>query len=201
VASTKAPVDDYDYSYDGGDTVSVQEYPDEDLPTNSEAQEGSGDDSEPEEETKGSSIIPIIIAVCLIILLVGVGFWFAHYTKKLPDVFYNKRWKPVNTEDLVQDEEDRHPSIIKNGGLDETALTEAGDVVNVDKDLTTVTWTSDEKEDLKKDLKKEEEVKDDKIIKEEKETEKEAEKEAEKEVEKEAETAAGEEAPLKPEEN
>ena len=49
----------------------------------------------------------------------------------------------MNTEDLVGDEEDRHPSIIKNGGLDETALTEAGEV-NVNNDMTTVTWTSDE---------------------------------------------------------
>ena len=102
----------------------------------------------------------------------------------------------------MQDEEDRHPSIIKNGGLDETALTEAGDTnVNVNNELTTVTWTSDEKEDLKK-----EESKEEKVTKEEKETEKEVEKEAEKEAEKEVEkeekeTPAGEDAPLKPEEN
>ena len=105
----------------------------------------------------------------------------------------------MNTEDLAQDEEDRHPSIIKNGGLDETALTEAGDNnVNVNNEMTTVTWTSDEKEDLKKEDAKEEE----KVTKEEKETEKEVEKEAEKEAEKEEkETPAGEDAPLKPEEN
>lgn len=110
----------------------------------------------------------------------------------------------MNTEDLVGDEEDRHPSIIKNGGLDETALTEAGEV-NVNNDMTTVTWTSDEKEDLKKADTKEE-----KVTKEEKEPEKEAAKETEKEVEKEAEkegekeekeAPAGEDAPLKPEEN
>merc|ERR1712241_1338894 len=111
------------------------------------------------------------IAVCLIILLVGLGLAGLHYKKKLPASFYNlcnRRWKPVNTEDLVGDEEDRHPSIIKNGGLDETALTEAGEV-NVNNDMTTVTWTSDEKEDLKKADTKEE-----KVTKEEKEPEKEA---------------------------
>ena len=116
----------------------------------------------------------------------------------------NRRWKPVNTEDLVQDEEDRHPSIIKNGGLDETTLTEAGDNVNVNNDLTTVTWTSDEKEDLKKEDLKKEDSKEEKVVKEEKETEKEVEKEAEKEAEKEEaekESPAGEDAPLKPEEN
>ena len=107
----------------------------------------------------------------------------------------------MNTEDLAGDEEDRHPSIIKNGGgLDETALTEAGDAVNVNNEMTTVTWTSDEKEDLKK-----EESKEEKVTKEEKEPEKEVEKEAEKEAEKETaeekEAPAGEEAPLKPEEN
>merc|ERR1711936_1201759 len=145
----------------------------------------------------GTSIVPIIIAVCLLILVGGLVLIMGlHYKRKLPASFYNvfsPRWKPVNTEDLVQDEEDRHPSIIKNGGLDETALTEAGDNVNVNNDLTTATWTSDEKEDLKKADSKEE-----KVTKEEKETEKEAEKEAEKE---EKEAPAGEDAPLKPEEN
>merc|ERR1711874_769353 len=110
--------------------------------------------------------------------------------RKLPASFYNvfsPRGKPVNTEDLVQDEEDRHPYIIKNGGLDETALTEAGDVVNVNNDLTTVTWTSDEKEDLKKEEPKED-------------VEKKEEKNEEKGEEK-AEEGEGEDAPLKPEEN
>merc|ERR1719510_2052439 len=162
-----------------------------------------GDD----DDTKTTSIIPIVIAVCLIILLVGLGLAGLHYRKKLPASFYNlcnRRWKPVNTEDLAGDEEDRHPSIIKNGGLDETALTEAGDNVNVNNDLTTVTWTSDEKEDLKKEDLKKEDSKEEKVVKEEKETEKEVEKEAEKEAEKEEaekESPAGEDAPLKPEEN
>ena len=72
-------------------------------------------------------------------------------------------------------------SIIK-AGLDETAMTEAGEAdttaaANINNDLTTVTWTSDEKEDLKKE--------DDKIIKDEKETEKEEVKEEKKEETKE----------------
>jgi len=127
-----------------------------------------------------------------------------HYKRKLPASFYNvfsPRWKPVNTEDLVQDEEDRHPSIIKNGGLDETALTEAGDVVNVNNDLTTVTWTSDEKEDLKKDEPKEDVEKKEEKNEEKKEEKKEEEKDTEKEGEEKAEEGEGEDAPLKPEEN
>ena len=114
---------------------------------------------------------------------------------------FSPRWKPVNTEDLVQDEEDRHPSIIKNGGLDETALTEAGDVVNVNNDLTTVTWTSDEKEDLKKDEPKEDVEKKEEKNEEKKEEKKEEEKDTEKEGEEKAEEGEGEDAPLKPEEN
>ena len=113
---------------------------------------------------------------------------------------FSPRWKPVNTEDVAQDEEDRHPSIIKNGGLDETALTEAGEV-NVNNDLTTVTWTSDEKEDLKKEQKDEEEKKEEKKDEEKKDEEK---KEEKKEVEKEEEDKSvegeGEAAPLKPSE-
>ena len=101
----------------------------------------------------------------------------------------------------MQDEEDRHPSIIKNGGLDDTALTEAGDVVNVNNDLTTVTWTSDEKEDLKKEEPKEDVEKKEEKNEEKKEEKKEEEKDTEKEGEEKAEEGEGEDAPLKPEEN
>merc|ERR1719336_3801313 len=119
-----------------------------------------------------------------VLLIMGL-----HYKRKLPASFYNvfsPRWKPVNTEDVAQDEEDRHPSIIKNGGLDETALTEAGEV-NVNNDLTTVTWTSDEKEDLKKEQKDEEEKKEEK-------------NEVEKEEQYKSVEVEGEAAPLKPSE-
>ena len=113
---------------------------------------------------------------------------------------FSPRWKPVNTEDLVEkDEEDRHPSIIKNGGLDETALTEAGEV-NVNNDLTTVTWTSDEKEDLKKEEQKVEEEKKDEEKDDEKKEEQKDEEKKDKEEEKTVE-GEGEDAPLKPEEN
>merc|ERR1719336_1574717 len=114
-----------------------------------------------------------------LVLIMGL-----HYKRKLPASFYNvfsPRWKPVNTEELVQDEEDRHPSIIKNGGLDETALTEAGDVVNVNNDLTTVTWTTDEKEDLKKEEQKAEDEKKEEKKEEEKKDEKKDEKKADDE--------------------
>jgi len=168
------------------------------------------DDEDDEDDREGTSIVPIIIAVCLLILVGGLVLIMGlHYKRKLPASFYNvfsPRWKPVNTEDLVEkDEEDRHPSIIKNGGLDETALTEAGEV-NVNNDLTTVTWTSDEKEDLKKEEQKveeqkvEEEKKDEKKDDEKKEEEQKDEEKNDKEEEKTVE-AEGEEAPLKPEEN
>ena len=103
---------------------------------------------------------------------------------------FGPRWKPVmTTEEMAQQEdEERHPNILKNN-LDETAMTEDG--VNVNNDLTTVTWTSDEKEELKK----EEEAKDEKIIKDEKETEKKEEPEEEKKEE------AKEEDPLKKDED
>lgn len=94
----------------------------------------------------------------------------------------------MTTEEMAQQEdEERHPNILKNN-LDETAMTEDG--VNVNNDMTTVTWTSDEKEELKK-----EEAKDEKIIKDEKETEKKEEPEEEKKDE------AKEEDPLKKDED
>ena len=78
---------------------------------------------------------------------------------------FGPRWKPVNTDEDAE-EETKHPNILKNKeDLDETTKSEEG--VNLNN-MTTVTWTTDEKqEDLKK-----EEVKDEKIVKDEKETEK-----------------------------
>ena len=103
----------------------------------------------------------------------------------------------MKTEETEDDDEAKHPNILKNKDtdLDETAKSEEG--VNINN-ATTVTWTTDEKEDLKK-----EEVKDEKIVKDEKETEKsEEKKEAEKVEEKdtEEEKPATEEEPLKKDE-
>ena len=114
---------------------------------------------------------------------------------------FGPRWKPVNTSDEDTEDEAKHPNILKNKeDLDETAKSEEG--VNLNN-MTTVTWTTDEKqEDLKKeDLEKEEE-KDEKIVKDEKETEKkEEEKPAPAEEKKEEEKPAAEEEPLKKEED
>merc|ERR1712203_85051 len=143
-----------------------------------------------------SPIIPIVIAVCLIILIGGMSIMFGlHYKRKLPSCFYSmfsQRWKPVMNNDdfpLQEDDEERHPSIIKNGGADDSVLSELGDgeKANINNDLTTVTWTSDEKDE------KEEKKDDEKIIKDEK---KDEEKKEEVKEEK-----ATEETPLKEEEN
>eukprot|EP00092_Neocalanus_flemingeri_P063095 GFUD01076268.1.p1 GENE.GFUD01076268.1~~GFUD01076268.1.p1 ORF type:complete len:102 (-),score=58.72 GFUD01076268.1:26-331(-) len=84
----------------------------------------------------------------------------------------------MNNDDFPQqDEEDRHPSIIKNGGLDDTVMSEIGDNAKVNNDLTTVTWTSDEKDEKDEKIEKEEKKDDEKIIKDEKEDEKKEDKE------------------------
>ena len=109
---------------------------------------------------------------------------------------FGPRWKPVNTTDEDAEDETKHPNILKNKeNLDETTKSEEG--VNLNN-MTTVTWTTDEKQE---DLKKEEEVKDEKIVKDEKETEKkEEEKPAPVEEKKEEDKPAAEEEPLKKEE-
>ena len=94
----------------------------------------------------------------------------------------------TNDEMAAQEDEEKHPSILKNQDLNETAMTEDG--VNVNNDLTTVTWTSDEKEELKK---AEEKKDDEKIVKDEKETEKEVKEEAKEEVKEEVKDEAKEE--------
>merc|ERR1712227_436584 len=140
----------------------------------------------------------IVIAVCLIILIGGAAAMFGlHYTKKLPQSFYNlfsPRWKPVNTNEQEEDEE-KHPTILKKD-LNETAMSEDGEGVKVDvNSMTTVTWTTDEKEDLKK-----EETKVDEKKEEEKEEEKESEKEKPEEKEEEP-AVPTEEDPLKKDED
>ena len=136
-------------------------------------------------------------------------FWSQTYLRKLKIKFsknnicfstFGPRWKPVNTSDEEAEDESKHPNILKNKeDLDETAKSEEG--VNLNN-MTTVTWTTDEKqEDLKKEDLEKEEDKDEKIVKDEKETEKkEEEKPAPVEEKKEEEKPAAEEEPLKKEE-
>merc|ERR1712098_370034 len=121
----------------------------------------------------------------------AAAVFFLHYKRKLPQSFYNvfsPRWKPVNTNEQ-EDDEERHPNILKKD-LNETAMSEEGGKVDVNN-MTTVTWTTDEKEDLKKEEAKEEEKK---------EEEKDAEKEK-KEEEEEKPAAPTEEDPLKKDED
>merc|ERR1712029_314728 len=137
----------------------------------------------------GSNLAPIIIAVVIIgIIAAGAALFFLHVKKLLPQGFYNTfgpRWKPVNTSDEEAEDESKHPNILKNKeDLDETAKSEEG--VNLNN-MTTVTWTTDEKqEDLKKENLEKEEDKD--------------EKPAPVEEKKEEEKPAAEEEPLKKEE-
>lgn len=125
-----------------------------------------------------------------------------HYKRKLPACFYRMftpRWKPVMSTDEypeVEDDDDKekHPSIIKNNGditdLNVSELGPMGDGANINNDLTTVTWTSDEKDE--EENTKEEKIVDEKVVEDEKEKEK---KEDEKEEK------ATEDTPLQDEEN
>ena len=106
---------------------------------------------------------------------------------------FSPRWKPVNTNEQ-EDDEERHPNILKKD-LNETAMSEEGGKVDVNN-MTTVTWTTDEKEDLKKEEVKAEKE-DEKTVKDEKESEKTEEKKEEKKEEEKAEEAPTEEEPLK----
>jgi len=127
----------------------------------------------------------------LVELLLSLVFITRENCPRASTTCFGPRWKPVNTNEEQEDEE-RHPNILKKD-LNETALSEEGVKVDVNN-MTTVTWTTDEKEDLKKEEVKEEvkEVKEDeKVVKDTEETEK-------KEEEKPAEPASEEE-PLKKE--
>merc|ERR1719208_447440 len=147
--TTAAKTSIYDeYNYEEPEE---EEPVDDDTEDDEESAEAGDSDAQTgdEEDRSGASTITIVIAACLIILIGGAAVVFGlHKGRKLPQSFYNvfgPRWKPVMTNDemAAQEDEEKHPSILKNQDLNETAMTEDG--VNVNNDLTTVTWTSDEK--------------------------------------------------------
>jgi hypothetical protein len=83
----------------------------------------------------------------------------------------------MNNEDypVQEDEEERHPSIIKNGNaLNVSELGPMGENANINQNLTTVTWTTEqeEKKDEEKPLKEEEQKKEETDEKEDKEEDK-----------------------------
>ena len=78
--------DDYDYSYDDEPEEEVGET-NEEVPA-SDAQ-NQNEEKTDDEERDGTSIVPIIIAVCLIILVGGLVLIMGlHYKRKLPASFY-----------------------------------------------------------------------------------------------------------------
>jgi len=114
---------------------------------NNEAQTG--------DEAEGNVVI-IVIAICLIIIIGGLSALFGlHYKRKLHPCFYrmfSPRWKPVQTDMDVEEDEDKHTSIIKNG-LNVSELGPMGEGANVNGDMTTVTFVGEkEEEDVKKEL-------------------------------------------------
>lgn len=171
-----------DYNTDEDDN-SPSETPDDDTVAPSKAPNTDPDHHhDRDDDDENLPIIPIVIAVCVAILIGGLALIFGlHYKRKLHPCFYRivsgQRWKPVmNNEDypVVDDDEEKHPSIIKNGNaLNVSELGPMGENANINPNLTTVTWTTeqDEKKDEEKPLKEEEEKKEEKE-KEEKEEEK-----------------------------
>merc|ERR1712096_601741 len=126
---------DYIYDYSEDATPKKEENIDENTEeseTKTEEDKPTADAQDQDDPTKvkdSSPIIPVVIAVCLVILIGGLSIMFGlHYKRKLPACFYSmfsQRWKPVmNNDDFPQqdDEESKHPTIIKNGGLDDSVL-------------------------------------------------------------------------------
>lgn len=152
--------------------VEVPEMVAEPVDESSEAQEEVEDVKKSEGQVgdivEEGHIVPIVIAICLLIIAGGLSALFGlHYKRKLHPCFYrmfSPRWKPVNTDMDVDDE--KHPTIIKNGGADlnVSELGPMGDGANINGDLTAVTFVGEkEEEDVKKELNdaQEEEKKDD----------------------------------------
>merc|ERR1719208_364301 len=166
---------DYDYTYENDNSDKDEEDDAEESEAGSSTTEedkptADAQDQDDNTDRDGSPIIPIVIAVCLIILIGGLS------------IMFSQRWKPVmNNDDFPQqeDDEERHPSIIKNGGgADDTVLSEDGEKANINNDLTTVTYTDEKDEKEEKEEKKDDEkvLKDDAEKPEEKKEEKAEEK-------------------------
>merc|ERR1711962_394885 len=84
----------------------------------------------------------------------GLGALFGlHYKRKLHPCFYNifsPRWKPVQTDMDVEEDDQKHTSIIKNGGLNVSELGPMGEGANVNGDMTPVTFVAEKDEEEEK---------------------------------------------------
>ena len=111
-------------------------------------------DDEPKSSTHAGFVV---LAVIIVILVVAAAIVYGlHYKGKLPPSFYNlsgyitrgrgnsdKRFKPVKS-DVDKNDAKKHPTIVKNGT---NGTADMGDDVDINPDLTTVTWTMEKGDD------------------------------------------------------
>lgn len=139
-----------EYEYEGTDQGTADQQ--SGVKTNNEI---DGDENEDSSGNAAYIVIVVIIIILIAAVIVLVGL---HYKRKLPESFYNlgglikgdKQWRPVLAKD-ADDDLKKHPTIVKNGGANGTANgtnetgTNEGEDANINPELSTVTWTSENK--------------------------------------------------------
>ena len=157
--TTSTTSSDSEYNYEEYEEEDSDDEDDEEGAAGGESGAQSGDENKTRKGGKDDDgmtfiIIPIALVAFLIVVLVLALLYFK---RKLPACVYElggKGFKPVNPNDttagLVGDEEEaKHPSIVKNGGAkdsekgEEAAVKEGGDA-KVDPALTKVEWTAED---------------------------------------------------------
>merc|ERR1712051_872844 len=101
------------------------------------------------DDDKDLSAVYALIAILIIVAMIGLVMYLLHYKGKLPQTFYNlgrKQWKLVQpnetNEAIIDDDEKKHPEIVKNGKKLENEDVESA---KIDPDTEKVAYTSEKK--------------------------------------------------------
>merc|ERR1712172_49904 len=120
-----------------------------DIETESEAGDLIGEETDDTDDDKDFAAVYALIAILIIIAMIGLVMYLLHYKGKLPQTFYNlgrKQWKLVQpnetNEAIIDDDEKKHPEIVKNGKKLENEDVESA---KIDPDTEKVAYTSEKK--------------------------------------------------------
>merc|ERR1712203_716217 len=93
-----------------------------------------------------------LIAILIVVAMISMVLYLLHYKGKLPQTFYNlgrKQWKLVQpnetNEAIIDDDEKKHPEIVKNGKKLENGGSEDVESANIDPASEKVAYTSEKK--------------------------------------------------------
>merc|ERR1712203_1131945 len=109
-------------------------------------------EEEPESDDIDIEAVYALIDILIIVAMIAMVMYLLHYKGKLPQTFYNlgrKQWKLVQpnetNEAIIDDDEKKHPEIVKNGKKLENGGSEDVESANIVPASEKVAYTSEKK--------------------------------------------------------